>query len=45
MVMWLRFILDPVYYGSYVFIWTALPAILFMVAVLVAQPFLFPVDH
>ena len=31
----------PGYYGSYVFIWTALPAILFMVAVLVAQPFLF----
>nr|WP_321454489.1 phosphate ABC transporter permease subunit PstC [uncultured Cohaesibacter sp.] len=29
----------PGYYGSYVMIWTALPAIFFMVAVLIAQPF------
>ncbi|WP_119307167.1 phosphate ABC transporter permease subunit PstC [Cohaesibacter haloalkalitolerans] len=29
----------PGYYGSYVMIWTALPAIFFMVAVLMAQPF------
>ena len=30
----------PGYYGSYVFIWTALPAIIFMVAVMIAQPFI-----
>ena len=30
----------PGYYGSYVLIWTALPAIFFMVAVLIAQPFI-----
>ena len=29
----------PGYYGSYVMIWTALPAIFFMIAVLIAQPF------
>ena len=29
----------PGYYGSYILIWTALPAIFFMVAVLIAQPF------
>ncbi|WP_316858880.1 phosphate ABC transporter permease subunit PstC [uncultured Cohaesibacter sp.] len=29
----------PGYYGSYVLIWTALPAIFFMIAVLIAQPF------
>ena len=29
----------PGYYGSYVMIWTALPAIFYMVAILVAQPF------
>nr|WP_321484000.1 phosphate ABC transporter permease subunit PstC [uncultured Cohaesibacter sp.] len=29
----------PGYYGSYVMIWTALPAIFFMVALLIAQPF------
>ncbi|TLP45957.1 phosphate ABC transporter permease subunit PstC [Cohaesibacter sp. CAU 1516] len=28
----------PGYYGSYVLIWTALPAIVFMVAVMIAQP-------
>ena len=28
----------PGYYGSYVLIWTALPAAIFMVAVLIAQP-------
>ncbi|WP_373236515.1 phosphate ABC transporter permease subunit PstC [Cohaesibacter celericrescens] len=30
---------QPGYYGSYVFIWTAIPAIGFMIAVLFAQPF------
>ncbi|SNY91872.1 phosphate transport system permease protein [Cohaesibacter sp. ES.047] len=30
----------PGYYGSYVFIWTAIPATMFMIAVLIAQPFL-----
>lgn len=29
----------PGYYGSYVFIWTALPAIIFMIILLIAQPF------
>ncbi|MCV6547279.1 MAG: phosphate ABC transporter permease subunit PstC [Cohaesibacter sp.] len=29
----------PGYYGSYVFIWTAIPAALFMAALLIAQPF------
>lgn len=29
----------PGYYGSYTFIWTALPAILFMAALLVLQPY------
>ncbi|MCT4655858.1 MAG: phosphate ABC transporter permease subunit PstC [Cohaesibacter sp.] len=29
----------PGYYGSYVFIWTAIPAALFMAAFLIAQPF------
>ena len=31
---------QPGYYGSYVFIWTAIPAIGFMIAVLFAQPFI-----
>ena len=29
----------PGYYGFYIFIWTSLPAIFFMIAVLIAQPF------